>query len=648
MQVLPVAYDLRRDEWFDTAGSAVRHFENLPDEPIHWTETAYTFNTACFSCHVSQLTNNYNFKADSYTTTWQEPGINCETCHGPASEHVRAAHELKGGPMKDPKLISFKTFSTEQVNSACGTCHAKMHPLTTSFAPGDRFFDHYGLTVLDHVDFYPDGRDLGENFTYTTWRLSPCLASGKLDCVRCHTSSGRYRFHGEKANAACSSCHAEQAGNVAAHSHHKAGTDGAKCVSCHMPMTEFARMLRSDHSMRPPAPAATIAFGSPNACNSCHTNETPQWADRKVREWHKEDYQAEILHLGGLVRAARTNNWSRLPEITAYLTKTNRGEIFAASLVQLLRNCPSDAKWTGIQACLGDRSPLVRAAAVEAMGDRLSGDFLPLLKPRLKDDYLIVRLRAAAALAGAPAESFTAAEGQDREAATDELLKSYLARSDDTASHHNVGNFRMLQHEYPQAIAAFEDALRLQPNNVSSLVNAALAYNLAGDNRLAESRLRHAARLEPTNAAVQMNLGMLLGEVGKMEGSEIAFRAAFKADPKSAQAAFNLGVILAGKSPEESLAWCHKAAELRPEEPKHAFTLAFYENHLGRRDAAISTLEGAIKRQPAHPETYALLAQLHHGKGDTEAALRVCRAAAGNPNLPAEIRARFRARLGEK
>ena len=62
--------------------------------------------------------------------------------------------------------------------------------------------------------------------------------------------------------------------DAAAHSHHPADSAGSRCVSCHMPMTEFARMRRSDHSMRPPAPSLTLAFDSPNACNLCHADET--------------------------------------------------------------------------------------------------------------------------------------------------------------------------------------------------------------------------------------------------------------------------------------------------------------------------------------------------------------------------------------
>ncbi len=76
-----------------------------------------------------------------------------------------------------------------------------MSPLGTPFTPGDGFFDHFDLLTLEHADFYPDGRDLGENYTYTSWRMSRCVQSGGLDCRHCHTSSGRYNFSAAKSES---------------------------------------------------------------------------------------------------------------------------------------------------------------------------------------------------------------------------------------------------------------------------------------------------------------------------------------------------------------------------------------------------------------------------------------------------------------
>ncbi len=40
LQTLPVAYDVRKKEWFDTAASGVRHFPGQPDQPVDWKDSA--------------------------------------------------------------------------------------------------------------------------------------------------------------------------------------------------------------------------------------------------------------------------------------------------------------------------------------------------------------------------------------------------------------------------------------------------------------------------------------------------------------------------------------------------------------------------------------------------------------------------------
>ena len=345
LQTLPVAYDVHKRDWFDTALSGIRHFPGQPgnEEPVGWREWPYTFNTACYGCHVSQLATNYELKTDSYQTTWAEPGINCETCHGPSAEHNKIARETpKGQPLADLKIISTKTMTKDQRNHVCASCHAKTTaPLTTSYPPGEKFFDHFDLVTFENPDYYPDGRDLGENYTYTSWLMSPCVKSGKLDCMHCHTSSGRYRFKKEKFNDACVPCHADKVNAPAAHTHHLAEGEGSRCISCHMPKTAFARMNRSDHSMAPPAPAATIAYQSPNACNGCHADKDAAWADALVRQWRARDYQAPVLARAALVAAARKRDWARLPEMLAYIRDSERDEVFATSLIRLLSSIPN-------------------------------------------------------------------------------------------------------------------------------------------------------------------------------------------------------------------------------------------------------------------------------------------------------------------
>ena len=47
LQTLPVAYDVNRKEWFDTAASGMRHFPGGErEQTVNWKEPLYTFNTA--------------------------------------------------------------------------------------------------------------------------------------------------------------------------------------------------------------------------------------------------------------------------------------------------------------------------------------------------------------------------------------------------------------------------------------------------------------------------------------------------------------------------------------------------------------------------------------------------------------------------
>ena len=624
LQTLPLAYDLNSKRWFDTAGSGVRHFPDMEDSPLHWTDRPYTFNTSCYGCHVSQLTTNYDSGSDAYHTTWAEAGINCETCHGPSGEHVRFCQEDEEACKDDVRLIKTSVFNVEQTNTMCAPCHAKMVPLGNDFMPGDRYFDHYDLVTLEDRDFYPDGRDLGENYTHTLWMMSPCVKSGQLDCMHCHTSSGRYRFHGENANDSCAPCHQDHVDNAPAHTHHEAGTDGNKCISCHMPMTTFAHMHRSDHSMRPPAPAATREFTSPNACNICHDDKDADWADQWVRKWRKRDYQKPIIYLGKLLDAARKDDWSRLDEIIAYLGREDRDEIYATSFVRVMRNCEDERKWPALIRATKDPSPLVRAAAADALSNYSEPDAVAALIEATRDDYRLVRIRAAASLARIPLTSLNARDRASIEKATTEFLGTMRARPDDGASHTNLANFHMNQGNLRMALESFESAIRVAPESVATLVNAALAYNLNGQNDKAEECLRQAVQEEPANPAANFNLGLLLGELGNTDEAKNALRTALKAEPDMAAAAYNLCVLEAQDNHiERALTYCAQAAEHGANEPKYGYTLAFYQMQSGRADEAVRGLSDVIAQHPAYLDAYMLLGEIHRRSGNAAEAARV-------------------------
>jgi Tfp pilus assembly protein PilF len=646
LQTLPIAYDVRTKEWFDTAASGVRHFPGAEsDAPLHWTDPAYTFNTSCYSCHVSQLAKNYDLSTDTYRTIWAEPGINCESCHGPGQEHVEVCRSAKEDQTpEDLRIISTKRFSAEQTNAMCNSCHAKMSPVSASFEPGDRFYDHFDLITLEHPDFYPDGRDLGENYTMTTWLMSPCVKSGQLDCTHCHTSSGRYRFRNVKnPNASCLPCHQDKVENVTDHTHHDANSTGSECVSCHMPTTEFARMTRSDHSMRPPMPAATLKFKSPNACNLCHEDEDASWADDYVRKWHQKDYQHPVLEQASLVDEARRGNWDRLEAILEYISSKSRDEIVTTSLLRLLSGCESQAKWPVIIKVLQkDASPLVRAAATQALDGYVTAESVRALAEATNDKYRLVRVRAATALSAIGVEQLPSEYQTPVRHATTELLEALGAHPDDYASHYNLGNFHMRRLDHEKALTSYQTAIKLRPDFLPPYVNIAFVHNSMGRNDKAEASFRKAIALDPNNAALHLNLGMLLGEMKRPKDAEKAFRAALTADPNAAAAAYNLGVLLASDQPSESLRWCRNAYLLRPDEGRYGYTYAFYLFQGGTVEQAITVLADMISRNVPYGDAYALLATIHVKRGEPDKAIDVYSSAYRNTKLTQQEREYFK------
>ena len=650
LQTLPVAYDVRTRQWFDTAASGVRHFgSGPPEEPVHWQEWPYTFNTSCFNCHVSQLSSNYDLATDTYRTTWAEAGINCETCHGPSKEHNAVMQAApKGQTPSDLKIISVKKFTPEQHNASCGSCHAKTSPLTTTFPPGERFFDHFDLATLENPDFYPDGRDLGENYTYTTWLMSPCVKAGKLDCLKCHTSSGRYRFKDEaKANDACLPCHAERVAKPTEHMHHPPDKPGVptRCISCHMPMTAFARMNRSDHSMLPPAPAATLQFGSPNACNLCHKDKDAAWADQQVRQWRTRDYQAPLLQRAGLIDAARKRDWQKLPEMLTYITSEKRDEVFAASLLRLTTAAPDEKVHPVLLQAIQDPSPLVRAAAAEALLVRPGKESYQALLTAAGDSYRLVRVRAAASLSRYPAAWLQGEDLDKVKKATDEYLASLTARPDQWSSHYNLGNYYLNRGEIRQALASYDTALKIEPRAAMVMVNAAMAYAQMGEKAQAEKSLVQAIKIAPDNAAAHFNLGLLQAEQNRAKEAEQELKEAIRLDPKMAPAAYNLCILTAKNRPKEALSWCRQAVALNPQEPKYAYTLAFYQKEQGDPHGAVTTLKDLLARRPGSADGYFLLAQIYLQQGERPQAEAVLRQALQVESLPPRDRARATAAL---
>jgi cytochrome c-type biogenesis protein CcmH/NrfG len=173
------------------------------------------------------------------------------------------------------------------------------------------------------------------------------------------------------------------------------------------------------------------------------------------------------------------------------------------------------------------------------------------------------------------------------------------------------------------------------------LINTATAYYYLEQQPEAEKTLRKALKAEPGNAQAHVMLGMLLVEQKRTVEAEAAFRTALKHDPANAAAYFNLAVMFAAEKPQNSLEWCRRAHEIEPDNPKYAYTYAYYLNRSGKSDQAVALLKTMVDMKVSHPETYALLAEIFVKQNKIKEARSVYQKALENKNLPEQTRMGF-------
>ncbi|HOS97104.1 MAG TPA: tetratricopeptide repeat protein [Deltaproteobacteria bacterium] len=610
--ILPLAFEREKKAWIATSQSGVTHALVDADPK---SSQLQVFSSTCYGCHVSQVSAPYDLKSDSYASMPKEPGIMCEACHGPVARHEETFRSTQGAAGRDLMLTSTRSLPAERVDALCGSCHGLVSPITASFVPGEPLFDHYDIAMLEHTGFSPDGRNLGDTLTYTSWLMSPCARSGRLHCLSCHTLGGAYRFAGrERANNACLPCHAAIVGNAAAHTHHSPSGPGGLCISCHMAKLGPGGRGNTDHSMLPPAPRASMAFRSPNACTACHKDRDNTWAEQQLGKWHATDYQTRVIARAQLIDAARKKDWSRFDEMLSAVTSRDRDEVHAASLIRLMNGYDDRRKVPALLAALKDRSPLVRSAAAQGLGGVLDKGVIGQLAAAAGDPVRLVRIRSASSLAGAGKTALQPEQAQALARASGEYLSSLAVRQDDWTSHMGMGAYFLGQGDADNALIAFAAASKMNPRAVQPYVSASIAQAALGRLEKAELALSKALSLEPDNAAALYNMGLLRNDQGRTAEAEQYMKKALERDPNLAGAAYNLGVILSKDRITDAVHWARIAHRVQPVE-KHGFLLATLLKKGGDWKEAVEVLEGLISSYPLNGEAYLLLGEIYEKQG---------------------------------
>lgn len=614
VQALSIAWDTRpKDQggqrWFHLyPNEEIKH-----DDVLHWTKLNQNWNFMCAECHSTGVHKNYDAAKDNFHTTWAEISVGCEACHGKGSRHVDWAYAQRSwwpfGKNNDP-LKGLAVFLNERDHvtwqadlqtghpqrsiapaairrevETCGLCHARRAQFSEDWTPGLPLSDTHVVSPIARGLYHADGQMLDEVYNYGSFKQSRMFAAG-VTCSDCHEPhAARLRVEGD---GVCLQCHASEKYEVASHTHHSDVTPKVACASCHMPISTYMVIdKRHDHSLRIPRPDLSVKLGTPNACNNCHADKSPQWAADAIERWHgpvRKGFQnyAEAFQASWTDRAdaaALLAIVAASPTTPAFARASALGELHArvsSTNVELARKG------------LNDPDPMVRIGALDML-DGLPGDRIwSLVSPLLSDSSGGVRIKAVSVLASVPTANQPVSDRAAFERAATELVAAQRLNADRPEARAALGSFYARR-------------------------------GLTGD---AENEYKAALRLSSQYAPAAINLADLYRQLGRDRDGEVLLRTAIASSRQDAGLHHALGLTLTReKRPNDALNEFRTAAELEPDRSRYAYVYAVALHSSGRADEAIRILKENLARHPNDSDTLLALVTFSRDAGDIAAAL---------------------------
>jgi tetratricopeptide (TPR) repeat protein/SAM-dependent methyltransferase len=206
-----------------------------------------------------------------------------------------------------------------------------------------------------------------------------------------------------------------------------------------------------------------------------------------------------------------------------------------------------------------------------------------------------------------------------------QLIREAIARNGGSALYHsNLGACYRALNRTDEAIAAFREAVRLQPQFVGARYNLAMALEAAGSLNEALGAYDEVLRIDPRCVDALNNRGALLSSLGRAEEAVASYRRAVECRPGGAGLHYNLANALSRCARYEEAAHEYReAVRINPTIPEAYNNLATALNALGRNAEAFDALDQALALRPDYVEARVNQATIREAVRDEELMLTV-------------------------
>ncbi|WP_303317481.1 multiheme c-type cytochrome [Flavivirga abyssicola] len=582
-QCLITAWDTEKNTWFHLQPN----LELAHDEWINWTGGAMRWNTACADCHSTNLAKNFDSNTNTFNTSYSEINVSCEACHGPASNHV-SFYKNGNTDATLQKLYMGKSLTSKSLVQKCARCHSRRSQITKKFDYEGHFLDHYNPSLLIDPIYEIDGQIRDEDYVYGSFMQSK-MYQNNVTCVDCHDAhSLKLKQSG---NNLCLSCH-EPKYNSKSHHYHPLNTEGAQCINCHMTgKTYMGNDFRRDHSFRVPRPDQSVKYGTPNACNGCHKDKSPEWASKFIdakygtkRPDHFSNYLLEGYNDNHEALYTLISQ-NKFPEIAR-----------ATALYQYTNNPLSRKEINDVRKFLKDSSILVRNEAVRAFEKIQDKSYHADIEPLLKDSTRLVRITAVKYFNSIGANMVG---NNDFNKAEKEYLESLDMSADFASGQHQIGVYNEMKGYTDLAIKAYKRALEIDNRYNVSRMNLALLLYKKGHIEDAKNLYLKVIELEPDYSNSYYMLGLLFNEVGDTKNALKYLAEACDKKPVNIRAFYNYALKLQAENlNQKSIEIINKALVIFPENENLLYVKLIGEINLKHHVEAYNTCSKLIQIAP--------------------------------------------------